>query len=65
MKTIPKLIKKFKRIYPDYDAWFDKDFSYKGYYRVVITEPVLHLTSDYIFSTCRDFNEWINGVVLD
>lgn len=65
MKTIPKLIRKFMRLHPEYEAWFDEMGSYKGYYRIAITEPVLHLTSDHIFFTCREFEEWINGVVLD
>ena len=65
MKTIPKLIRRFKRLYPEYEAWFDEVCSYKGCYRIAITEPVLHLTSDYIFSTCQEFEEWIDGVVLE
>ena len=65
MKTIQKLIKKFKRMYPDYDAWLDPIDSYKGNYHIAITEPVCGLTSWHYFSTCREFNEWINGVVLD
>ena len=65
MKTIPKLIKKFKKMYPEYDAWFDELGSYNGHYTVAITEPVLHLTTYYVFFSCREFKEWINGMVLD
>ena len=65
MKTIPKLIRKFKNMYPEYDAYFDESESYKGYYRIAIIEPVLELTSWYTFDSCRDFNDWIDGVVLD
>lgn len=65
MKTMHKLIAKFKRMYPEYDAWFDEEMSQPHYYWVAITEPVLGLTSTYMFESCREFNEWINGVVLD
>lgn len=65
MKTFPKLIKKFKRLYPEYEAYFDTLESYKGYYRVAITEPVCGLTAWYTFESCKDFSDWINGVVLD
>ena len=65
MKTMHKLIAKFKRMYPEYDAYLDPIDSYKGNYRVAITEPVLDLTAWYTFTSCREFNEWINGVVLD
>ena len=65
MKTIQKLIAKFKRMYPDYDAYLDPIDSRKGYYWISITEPVCGLSSWYCFGTCREFEEWINGVVLD
>ena len=52
MKTIERLVKRFNRVYPDY-------------YVIYITEPVCGLTSRHTFTTCRDFGDWINGVVLD
>ena len=65
MKTIEKLIKRFNRLNPDYNASLDELESYAGYYRINITKPVLGLTSCYAFETCKDFADWINGVVLD
>lgn len=65
MKTIKKLIKRFNRLNPDYSVCLDELESYAGYYRINITEPVLGLTSCYTFETCKDFADWINGVVLD
>ena len=65
MKGIRKLIKRFIKMYPEYEAWFDEIDSYPGYYVIAITEPVLKLTCRYIFTSCRDFKEWMDGVVLE
>ena len=64
MKTIRKLCARFARLYPDYEIYFDEMESYKGYYIIYITEPVLKLTSRNIFESCRDFAEWTNRIVL-
>ena len=64
MKTMEKLCRKFERIHPGYLADLCND-NYEPRYTVFITEPVLGLVSRYVFETCRDFSEWINGVVLD
>lgn len=71
MKTMEKLCKRFNRIHNGYKAIFDPFFSYRGYYNVTIMNddkdfPSLYgLTSVYTFKTCREFKEWIDGVVMD
>ena len=65
MKTMKKLVARFNRLNPDYEAWFDEMESYPGYYRIAITEPVCGLTSFYTFKTAQDFRAWMDGVVLD
>ena len=65
MKTMLKLINRFHKLHPDYKASFGRWESYKGYYVVYIQEPVLGLTHKYTFESCREFREWMDGVVLD
>jgi len=64
MKTMEKLIARFNRMHPDYLAELCTD-SWEPKYTVYITEPVLGLVSRYVFDSCREFSEWMNGVVLD
>ena len=65
MKTMEKLVRRFNRLNPDYHAELEWRDSYPGWYAVYITEPVCGLTSIYHFSTCAEFREWMDGVVLD
>lgn len=65
MKTMQKLCKRFERIHPGYKAELDTMESYRGWYVIYITEPVLGLTSTYYATSCREFRDWMNGVVLD
>lgn len=63
MKSFEKLIKKFNKMNPDYTAELDKIDSYKGYYKVYISDNTD--TATYYFTSCRDFTSWMNGVVLE
>ena len=64
MKTMAKLIRRFNRMTPDYKAELCTD-SWEPRYTVYITEPVCGMVSRYVFTSCRDFREWMDGVVLD
>ena len=64
MKTMEKLIKRFERLHPDYEAHFNDWESCPGYYVIFITQHGLW-PAEYIFSTLKDFREWMDGVVLD
>jgi len=57
--SIEDLCKDFCKLNPGHDAVYDKIESYPGYYVVYVDEH------RYTFSSCSDFEEWINGVVLD
>lgn len=65
MKTMQKLIIRFKRIHPDHEAYLDTLESYRGNYRIAITDLTHDLTAWYLFTSCRDFREWMDGVVLE
>ena len=65
MKTMEKLLKQFRRMYPEYQAELDWLDSYEGWYTVVITEPVCDIPAYYHFRTTREFSDWMHGVVLD
>jgi hypothetical protein len=66
MKTFRKLCKRFEKLWENYEIWFDEQESYPGYYRVCITDKhILQLPAYYTFTSCRDFREWMDGVVLD
>ena len=64
MKTMEKLIKRFNRNNPGYMAELDWQDSYPGYYTVWITNT-FGLSARYHFRTCKEFREWMDGVVLD
>lgn len=64
MKTMKKLIQKFNRKFPNYSAYLDCIESYQGCYRICISDDEYKLSSWYIFDSCRDFNEWMNGIVF-
>ena len=64
MKTMQKLVDRFNRINPDYHAELCRD-SWEQKYTIYITEPVCGLTDRYVFKSCREFDEWMKGVVLE
>jgi len=66
MKTMEKLVKRFNRLFGDafYTAELDWMSSYPGWYTVDITDP-LGMSTRYHFHTCKDFREWMDGVVLE
>lgn len=65
MKTFEKLCKRFSRLFPGYEIYFDKLESYPGFYRVCITRLDFNIPAYYTFETCKQFAEWINGVILE
>lgn len=70
MKTFEMLCKRFNRIHKGYRAIFDSFFSYRGYYNVTIIDDRKDLISYglstvYTFKTCKEFKEWIDGVIMD
>lgn len=66
MKTFKKLCKRFEKLHPNYEVWFDELESYKGYYKVCITDKhILQIPAYYTFESCKEFKEWMEGVVLD
>ena len=62
MKTMQKLVDRFNKMNPDYHAELD---SWEQKYTVYITEPVCGITGRYVFKSCREFDEWMKGVVLE
>lgn len=64
MSTMEKLVARFNRLNPDYIAELCTD-SWELPNTVYITEPVCGLTSRYVFDSCRDFKDWMDGVILD
>ena len=64
MAMVKRLVKRFNRLNPGYTAEIYDLESYRGCYRVYITDDAYGITSEYIFATAREFREWINGVVL-
>ena len=65
MKTMEKLIKRFNRLMdPEMSAELDWINSYQGWYTVVITDGC-GLPGRYHFRTCKEFREWMDGVVID
>lgn len=65
MKTMYKLLKQFRRMYPNYQAQLDWINSYTGWYTVVITDGVYDIPAYYHFRTCNEFADWMRNVVLD
>lgn len=63
MKTMEKLCDKFDRKYPAYVAILDS-WCCKGYYPVWIKDLISGLQVKYIFTTCREFKDWMDKVVL-
>lgn len=64
MKTIRKLVKKFRRMYPEYEIWLNELESHEGYYLVHITAPE-GIGTCYTFTSCKEFDDWMWDVVLD
>lgn len=65
MKTFEKLCRKFEKLFPGYCADFNEMESYRGCYRVCIINVENNLWCWHIFTSCRDFKEWMDGVILD
>ena len=65
MKTMRRLCRYLERVHPGYIAELSEPESYRGWYKIYITEPMRGLTSEYYATGCREFREWIDGVVLD
>ena len=65
MKRMKQLIKRFEKMHPGYDVYFDELESCPGFYHIAITNRIFKLTSWYIFETCKGFEDWMKGVVLD
>lgn len=65
MSTMKKLCKKFSRLNPGYTAIFDDLFSVPGYYRVYIASSNGGVGAPYLFTSCKEFDEWAKGVVMD
>ena len=63
MKTMEKLIARFNKMNPDYLAELSHD-SWEEKYTIYITEPVCGLVERHVFASCREFREWMDGVVL-
>ena len=65
MKTFKRLCKRFEKLHPDYSIWFNELESYQGFYRIAITRTDPHLTSYYNFYNCKDFENWMDNIILD
>lgn len=65
MKTMEKLCRRFERMFPDWCAELDTLESYPGCYRICIINTALDVWAWHMFTSCRDFCEWMHGVVLD
>ena len=66
MSAFKKLCKRFERLWPNYEIYFDELESYPGYYRVCITDKhILQIPAWYTFTSCRQFDQWMKGVVLE
>ena len=68
MKTMEILCTRFSRIHPGYTAYLNKIESYHGYYKIVIYSPVdlpINIPFEYTFRSCREFSEWMHGVIMD
>ena len=66
MKTMEKLLSQFNRNHRNHRAELDTINSYKGYYRICISSFYpFSLSSTYTFYTCKEFSDWMKGVVLD
>ena len=63
MKTMEKLTRRFNRLNPDYHAYLEWRDSYPGWYTVYIDGR--GYATRYHFSTCAEFKDWMDGVVLD
>lgn len=64
MKTMQKLIEKFNKQNPNHTAELDTFDSYRGYYKVYIGRSDWWDYSTLTFKSCKEFKEWMDGVVL-
>ena len=65
MKTMETLCHRFERLFPGYAADLDTLESYSGCYRVCIIDLDRNDFCWHMFASCRDFREWMDGVVMD
>lgn len=65
IKTMKELCMRFNAMHKYHVADFCSYESAVGYYVVYITDETFNLSSRYVFETCKDFEDWMNGVVLD
>ena len=65
MKTMERLCRRFERLFPAYCAELDTLDSYRGYYRVCIIDLEHDIWAWHVFTSCREFREWMEGVVMD
>ena len=63
MKTMQKLCRRFERLFPIYAADLDTLESYRGCYRVCIIDLETEMYYWHMFKSCRDFREWMDGLV--
>ena len=71
MKTIQKYIDQFNRKNPgfvaelnDIDSYINKRSHCSQYY-IVITDVENDIPGFYCFYSCKEFKQWIDGVVLE
>lgn len=64
VKTMETLCRRLARVHPGYRACYHPEWSEKGCQVVWIATPDGE-SSRYTFTTCKEFREWIDGVVLD
>ena len=71
MKTIKKYIKQFNKNNPgfiaelnDIDSYINKQSNCSCYY-IVITDTENDIPGFYQFYSCKEFKQWIDGVVLE
>lgn len=66
METMRKLVERFNRRHQHYRAFLDEINSYSGWYIIHISDyPNCFHSCMYRFSSCKEFSEWMKGVVLE
>lgn len=65
MKGIKTLIIRFEKLHNGYKAYFDDMESYRGYYKVYIVDTETDIGTWYVFTSCSDFRNWMDKVILD
>jgi len=65
MKTMQNLINRFNRLNPNYSAYLDPFDSRAGWYVIYVSGGPMGLSARHFFSTCAEFRDWMDGVILD